>query len=110
MNTRKLAKLDALMNQLIFAFMQKGMTYKQAKEEVFRMLKRKRLQGNGRRLRINSHIPPSPSCSSNTKSVFLYTQHRKPCLFAVEGDALDQSRESLLGEATMPGCSRSSQL
>ena len=26
-----------------------------------------------------------------------YTQHRKPCLFAVEGDALDQSRESLLG-------------
>jgi hypothetical protein len=61
-------------------------------------------------LRINSHIPPSPSCSSNTKSVFLYTQHRKPCLFAVEGDALDQSRESLLGEATMPGCSRSSQL
>jgi len=26
----------------IFAFMQKGMTYKQAKEEVFRMLKRKR--------------------------------------------------------------------
>jgi uncharacterized protein YjhX (UPF0386 family) len=43
MNTRKLAELDALMNQLIFAFMQKGMTYKQAKEEVFRMLKRKRL-------------------------------------------------------------------
>jgi hypothetical protein len=42
MNTRKLAKLDALMNQLIFAFMQKGMTYKQAKEEVFRMLKRTR--------------------------------------------------------------------
>src|SRR5208337_3454770 len=26
----------------------------------------------------------------------LYTQHRKPRLFAVEGDALDQSRESLL--------------
>jgi len=43
MNTRKLAKLDALMNQLIFAFMKRGMTYKQAKEEVFRMLKRKRL-------------------------------------------------------------------
>jgi hypothetical protein len=32
MNTRKLAKLDALMNQLIFAFMQKGMTYRQAEE------------------------------------------------------------------------------
>jgi uncharacterized protein YjhX (UPF0386 family) len=43
MNTRKLAKLDALMNQLMFAFMRKGMTYKQAKEEVFRILKRKRL-------------------------------------------------------------------
>jgi hypothetical protein len=42
MNTRKLAKLDALMNQLIFAFV-RGMTYKQAKEEVCRMLKRKRL-------------------------------------------------------------------
>jgi len=43
MNTRKLAKLDALMNQLIFALIKRGMTYKQAKEEVFRMLKRKRL-------------------------------------------------------------------
>ena len=43
MNTRKLAKLDALMNQLIFAFIKRGMTYQQAKKEVFRMLKRKRL-------------------------------------------------------------------
>jgi len=43
MNPRKLAKLDALMHQLIFAFMKRGMTYKQAKEEVLRMLKRKRL-------------------------------------------------------------------
>jgi hypothetical protein len=24
-------------------------------------------------------------------ALHLYTQHRKPCLFAVEGDALDQS-------------------
>jgi hypothetical protein len=40
---RKPAKLDQLMNELIFAFMQTGMTYKQAEEEVFRMLKRKRL-------------------------------------------------------------------
>jgi hypothetical protein len=37
---RKLAKLDQLMNELIFAIMQTGMTYKQAEEEVFRMLKR----------------------------------------------------------------------
>src|SRR5271165_6122886 len=29
-------------------------------------------------------------------ALHLYTQHRKPRLFAVEGDALDQSRESLL--------------
>jgi hypothetical protein len=31
------------MNELIFAFMQTGMTYRQAEEEVFRMLKRTRL-------------------------------------------------------------------
>ena len=37
---RKLAKLDQIMNELIFSFMQTGMTYKQAEEEVFRMLKR----------------------------------------------------------------------
>ena len=43
MNTRKLAKLDALVNQLIFAFVKRGMTYKQAKQEVFRILKGKRL-------------------------------------------------------------------
>ena len=40
---KKLAKLDQIMNELIFAFMQSGMSYKQAEEEVFRMLKRKRL-------------------------------------------------------------------
>ena len=39
----KLTKIDKLMNELIFAFMQSGMSYKQAEEEVFRMLKRKRL-------------------------------------------------------------------
>jgi hypothetical protein len=30
------------MNELIYALMQTGMTYRQAEEEVFRMLKRKR--------------------------------------------------------------------
>ena len=40
---RRLTKIDQLMNELIFAFMQTGMTYRQAEEEVFRMLKRKRL-------------------------------------------------------------------
>ena len=40
---KKLAKLDQIMNELVFAFMQSGMSYKQAEEEVFRMLKRKRL-------------------------------------------------------------------
>jgi len=40
--TRWLTKLDQLMNQLIFAFMKTGMSYRQAEEEVFRMLKRKR--------------------------------------------------------------------
>jgi hypothetical protein len=40
---RRLTKLDQLMNQLIFAFMKTGMSYRQAEEEVFRMLKRKRL-------------------------------------------------------------------
>jgi len=43
MNTRKLAKLDALMNQLTFYLQATGMTYRQAEQEVSRMLKRKRL-------------------------------------------------------------------
>jgi hypothetical protein len=43
MNTPKLAELDALTNQLIFYLHATGMTYKQAKEEVFKMMKRKRL-------------------------------------------------------------------
>ena len=38
---RKLTKIDKLMNELIFAFLQTGMTYRQAEEEVFRMLMRK---------------------------------------------------------------------
>jgi len=40
--TRRLTKLDQLMNQLIFGFMQKGMSYREAEEELFRRLKRKR--------------------------------------------------------------------
>jgi hypothetical protein len=40
---RKLTKVNQLMDQLIFAFMQTGMTYRQAEEEVFTMVKRKRL-------------------------------------------------------------------
>jgi hypothetical protein len=34
---------DQLMNQMIFAFMQRGMSYRQAEEELFRRLKRKPL-------------------------------------------------------------------
>ena len=40
--TRKLTNIDRLMNELIFAFMQTGMTYRQAEEEIFRRLKRTR--------------------------------------------------------------------
>ena len=40
---RRLTQLDQLMNKLIFAFMQSGMSYRQAEEELFRRLKRKRL-------------------------------------------------------------------
>jgi hypothetical protein len=40
---RKLTKVNQLTNELIYALMQTGMTYRQAEEEVFRMLKRKRL-------------------------------------------------------------------
>ena len=40
---RKLTKIDKLMNELIFAFMQTGMPYRQAEEEVFTMLKRMRV-------------------------------------------------------------------
>ena len=40
--TSKLAKLNQIMNELIYAMMQTGMTYRQAEEEVFTLLKRKR--------------------------------------------------------------------
>jgi hypothetical protein len=39
---RKLTKVNQLMEQLIFAFMQTGMSYRQAEEQVFGMLKRTR--------------------------------------------------------------------
>jgi hypothetical protein len=39
---RNLTKIDQLLNQLIFAFIQTGMSYRQAEEELFRRLKRKR--------------------------------------------------------------------
>jgi hypothetical protein len=41
--TRRLTKIDQLMNKLIFAFMQRGMSYRQAEEELFVRLKGKRL-------------------------------------------------------------------
>jgi len=37
--TRKLAKLNQIMNELVFALMQTGMTYRQAEEQVFTTLK-----------------------------------------------------------------------
>jgi hypothetical protein len=40
--TRKLTKLNQIMNELIYALMQTGMTYRQAEEEIFRTLKIKR--------------------------------------------------------------------
>ena len=40
--TRKLTKVNQIMNELIFALMQTGMSYREAEEEVFTMLKRKR--------------------------------------------------------------------
>lgn len=39
---RKLSSLNQLMDELIFAFMLSGMSYRQAEEEVFRMAKRTR--------------------------------------------------------------------
>jgi hypothetical protein len=41
-STKKLTKLNQIMNELIYALMQTGMTYRQAEEEVFTMLKRNR--------------------------------------------------------------------
>ena len=41
--TRKLTKLNRIMNELIYALMQTGMSYRQAEEEVFTMLKRMRV-------------------------------------------------------------------
>ena len=40
--TRKLTKVNQIMNELMYALMQTGMTYRQAEEEVFTMLKRTR--------------------------------------------------------------------
>jgi len=40
--TRKLTKLNQIMDELIYALMQTGMSYRHAEEEVFTMLKRKR--------------------------------------------------------------------
>jgi hypothetical protein len=40
--TRRLTKIDQLVNQLIFGFMQRGMSYREAEEELFKRLKRKR--------------------------------------------------------------------
>jgi len=39
---RKLTKVNQIMDELIYAFMQTEMSYKQAEEEVFRMVKRTR--------------------------------------------------------------------
>jgi hypothetical protein len=45
---RRLTEIDQLMNQLIFALMKAGMSYRQAEEEMFRRLKRRRWdQHNG---------------------------------------------------------------
>ena len=38
---RRLAKINQLMNHLIFAFMKMGMSYRQAEEEILKRLKRK---------------------------------------------------------------------
>jgi hypothetical protein len=40
--TGRLTKINQLMDQLIFAFMQMEMSYRQAEDELFRRLKRKR--------------------------------------------------------------------
>jgi hypothetical protein len=37
--TRKLAKLNQIMDELIYALMQTGMSYKQAEDEFFRRLR-----------------------------------------------------------------------
>jgi hypothetical protein len=40
---RKLTQVNQIMDELIYAFMQTEMSYEQAEEEVFRMLKRMRV-------------------------------------------------------------------
>jgi hypothetical protein len=39
---RKLTKVNQTLDELIYGLMQTGMSYKQAEDEVFRMLKRTR--------------------------------------------------------------------
>jgi hypothetical protein len=45
---RRLTQLDQLMNKLIFTFMQRGMTYRQAEQELLWRLKRKRFPKGGK--------------------------------------------------------------
>ena len=40
--TRMLTKVNQIMDEVIYGLMQTGMTYRQAEEEVFTMLKRMR--------------------------------------------------------------------
>jgi hypothetical protein len=39
---KKLKKIEQLMDEVVFAFMQTKMSYRQAEEEVFRMLQKTR--------------------------------------------------------------------
>jgi hypothetical protein len=66
--TSKFTKVNQIMNELIYALMQTGMTYRQAEEEVFRMLKRKR-SSKETKVRLRKGSTHTPSSLLNGKPV-----------------------------------------
>jgi hypothetical protein len=59
---RKLSKVNQIMDELIYDFMQTEMSYEQAEEEVFRMLKRKRLSEESKSSRTTFLFFSFPWC------------------------------------------------
>jgi hypothetical protein len=63
---KKFREIDQLMDQVIFAFMQTKMSYRQAEEEVFRMLQKDRFSKETKMIEDSvTHIPSSSSCRRN---------------------------------------------
>ena len=63
---KKFTEIDQLMDQVIFAFMQTKMSYRQAEEEVFRMLQKERFSKETKM--IENWVTHIPSSSSSNRT------------------------------------------